>query len=112
LASAAAFDIAKPTAPRLADGDALLQLRLLQLHADLLLQRVDVSHRIEPEHDDRAVVRPAQSLDTFHRRCLAGTVGTDQAEDFSRLHVERHAVNGDRAPVGFAERYNVNRCRV
>ena len=54
--------------------DALLELRLLQLHADALLQRIHVAKRIETENGDGAAIRLAQPFDTLHRRRLAGAV--------------------------------------
>jgi hypothetical protein len=63
----------------LADLDALLELRLLQLDADPTAAAVDVAERdrapstsIEPRSG-----RP-QPFDALHRRRLAGAVGTDE----------------------------------
>jgi hypothetical protein len=46
-------DTATPTARRFSNGNALLQLRFLQLDADAQLQRVGVADGIEPRTDTR-----------------------------------------------------------
>ena len=80
----------------------------LELHADALLQRVDVAHRVQAEHRDRAAVGSPQPLDALHRRGLAGAVGADQPEDLAVVDVERHLVDGDRRAVGLADAGNVD----
>ena len=82
--------------------DALLQVRLLQLHANRLLQRVDVADGIEPQYGHRSTIGPPQALDALHRRGLASPVGPDEAEDLAVVHVERHVVDGDEAAVRLA----------
>src|SRR6185295_13562081 len=67
-----------------------------------LLEPVDIADRIEPEDGDGAPIRPAQPFDAFQRRGLARAVGTDQAEDFTIVDVERHLVDRDGRTVGFA----------
>ena len=83
--------------------DAFLQVRLLQLHADALLQLVDIGERIEAQHRDRAPIGLANPLDALHRRGLAGAVGTDQAEDLAVVDLERHVVDRDGLAVGLAD---------
>ena len=92
-----------PQPDGLAHRDALLELRLLQLHADPLLQRPHVAHRIEPQHADDAAVGRAQPFDALHRGGLAGAVGADEAEDLALVDVEAHTVDRDGAAVGLAE---------
>ena len=74
--------------------DPLLQLRLLQLDADALLQRIHVAKRIEAEHGDGAIIGLAQPLDAFHRRRLARAIRSDEAEDLALVDLERHLVHG------------------
>ncbi len=88
--------------------DPLLQLCLLQLHANPLLQRVDVADRIHAEHRDRPSIRRAQPFDALHRRRLAGAVRPDQAEDLAVVNVERDLVDGDGRAVGLADARDVD----
>ena len=98
----------RPEFDRFPDLDPLLELRLLQLHADALLQRVHVSRRIQPQHGDGAPVGRAQTFDALHRRGLAGAVRPDQAEYLTRLNVERDLVDGHRPAVRLPDSSNVN----
>ena len=52
----------RPQVDRLPHLDPLLQVRLLQLHADPLLQLIDIAKRIEPEHRDACHDRAGASL--------------------------------------------------
>ena len=98
----------RPQADGLAHRDSLLQLGVLELHADPLLERVGLPHRIEPEHRDDAAIGRAQPLDAFHRGGLAGAVRADQPEDLGRLHREGHVVHGHGAAVGLAQAVDAN----
>src|SRR5262245_20830548 len=80
--------------------DPLLELRLLELNADALLERIDVAKWIEAEDRDRSAIRDTQALDALERRGLAGAVRSDQAEDLAVVDLERHLVDGDRPAVG------------
>ena len=93
----------RPERHGLANFDALLQLRRLQLHADAFLQRVHIASGIESQHRDAAAIDAPQALDALHRRRLARAVRADQAEDLSGVHVERHVVDGDRRSVHLAD---------
>ena len=92
----------RPEVHRFPDLDALLQLRLLMLHADPggARRRRD---GIEAEHGDGAAVGRRGPLHALHRRRLARAVGADQAEDLAVVHLERHVVHGDGAAVAFDE---------
>jgi hypothetical protein len=85
------------------DLDALLELRLLVLHADPLAERAGVAAGIEAEHGNGALVGHAVALHAFHRRRLSRAVRTDQAENLSLEHLERHVVHGHRPAVALAE---------
>ena len=98
----------RPEADGFPDLDPLLELRLLELHADPLLQRVDVPSGIQAQDRDGAAIGRAQTLDALHRRGLAGAVRPDQPEDFPRLHVERDLVHGDGPAVRLPDGGNVN----
>ncbi len=93
----------RPESDRLLYFDPLLQLRFLQLHADSLLQAAHVTKRIEPEHRNLSGIRRPQPFDALQRGGLAGAVWANQAEDFPRLDLERHVVDGQRGPIGFAD---------
>ena len=51
-----------PQVDRLPHFDALLELRFLQLHADSILQPIDIANRIQRQHADRSAVRPSAAL--------------------------------------------------
>src|SRR5262245_17803450 len=76
---------------------ALLELRRLELHADALLKRIDITYRIESQHRDSAAIRNAQPLHTLHRRRLASPVRPDQPEDLAAQDLEGHVVDRDGA---------------
>ena len=82
--------------------DAFLQVRLLQLHADALLQLVDVANGSRPSTE--ITPRSGLRMPSTHsmRRGLAGAVGADQAEDLAVVDVERHFVHRDGLAVGLA----------
>ena len=92
-----------PEVDRLPDLDPFLELGLLELYTDSVLQRAGMSARVEPEDLDPAAVWPSQALDTLHRRSFSGAVRADQPEDLTRLHLERHVVNGDGSAVGLPD---------
>ena len=81
---------------RLADGDPVGQLALLELDADEGPQSVAVPPGIEPEHADRAGVGRPQTGDRLDGRGLAGAVRSEDAEDLALLDGERDAVDGRR----------------
>ena len=93
----------RPEVHRLAHLDALLQLRLLQLHADPLLQLVDVRDRIEPEHRDRARDPAGAPLRRTPSSWSCPRRWADQAEDLSLAHLERDLVDGDRRPIALPD---------
>ena len=78
-------------------------MRLLELHADAILQLIDVAKRIETEDGNAAAVGLPDPLHALHRRGLAGAVRADQPEDLAVLDLERHVIDGDRLPVGLAD---------
>src|SRR5438045_8852289 len=88
-----------PEVDRFPHFDPLLELRLLMLHADALSKRVGIATRIEAEHGDLPLVGNAIAFDAFHRCRFAGAVRTYASEDLALVHLERHVVDGDRAPV-------------
>ena len=92
----------RPQVDRLPYLDALLQVRLLQLHADALLQLVDVAKGIQAQHRDGAPIGLADALDALHGGGLAGAVRADQAKNLALVDVERHLVDRDGRPVGLA----------
>jgi hypothetical protein len=85
-----------------------LQLGLLKLHADPLLERVEVAKRIEAEHGNLAPIRHAQTLDALQRRRLAGAVRSDEPEDLAVADVERDFVHGNGTAVGLAATRDAN----
>ena len=97
-----------PQIDRFPHLDALLQLRLLELHADAILQAPPVAGGIHPEHRDRAALGPPQSFDALERRGLARAVRADQAEDLAFFHGQRHIVDRDGSPVGLANGADVD----
>jgi hypothetical protein len=88
--------------------DALLELRLLKLHADSLLQLVHVAPGIQPQNGDGAPIGRAQTFDALHRGGLAGAVRTDQPEYFAALNVERDAGHGHGLAVGLPDVGDMN----
>src|SRR5215831_12400960 len=55
------------------------------------------------EHAQDASIRPAQPLDTLHRRRLACAIGTDQAHDLTSGDGETHTVHHSPFPVRLAQ---------
>ena len=82
---------------RLADGDPVGQLALLELDADEAPESLAVPPGIEPEDADRARVGRPETGDRLDGRGLAGAVRAEDAEDLALLDGERHAVDGRRA---------------
>ena len=75
--------------------DAFLQVRLLQLHADALLQLVDIGERIEAKHRDHSAIGLAYPLRTHYKsRGLTRAVGTDQPNDYRVETSNDHFVDG------------------
>ena len=83
----------RPEIDRFPDADTLLQLRLLELDADALLQRLGVAGGIEAQHRGAPRVGLANALDAFHGRGLAGAVGPDEPEDLALEHLEGDVVD-------------------
>src|SRR4029078_3349298 len=83
-----------PEIHRFPDADALLQLRLLELDADPLLQRAGIARGIEAEDRGATGVGPANALDAFHGRRLAGAIGPDEPEDLALEDFEGDVVDG------------------
>ena len=54
---------------------------------------------IEPEDPHRAGVGAPVALERLDRRGLAGAVRAEEGDDFARVGVEAHTVDGDEAPV-------------
>ena len=73
------------------------------LHADALLERTGVLTRIEPEHRHTTFVPFPETFDALHRRRLASTVGSDQAEDLPSVDIERDVRHGDGGAVPLLE---------
>ena len=92
-----------PQVDRLPHLDALLQLRLLQLHADAVLQFVDVAEGVEPQNRDGAAIGLAQSLNALHCGGFSGAVWPDQAEDLTLVYFKRGLGYSDRPAVAFAD---------
>ena len=79
------------------------ELRLLQLDAEPLAQRLRIGRPAQPEHLDVAGVRLRQPFADLDGRGLAGAVRAEQAEALARAHLELDAVDGDDVLVGLAE---------
>jgi hypothetical protein len=80
---------------RFEDGQLVGELRLLELDAEPLPQRVRVALPAHAEHFHLAGIGSCQALADLDRRRLAGAVGSDQAEALARADLEIDAVNGD-----------------
>ncbi len=87
----------------LEDGQLVGELRLLQLDAQPLAQRLRVRRPPQPENFDVTRVRLGQPLADLDRRRLAGAVRTEQAEALPGRHVEVDAVDGHDVLVGLAK---------
>jgi len=97
-----------PEIHRLPYLDPLLEMRLLELHSNMVLQLIHVAQRIQAEDRDGAPVRPAHSFEALHRGCLPCAVRTDQPEDFAFADFKRNVGDGHCRPVGFADAGNFN----
>src|SRR5206468_5659143 len=93
----------RPEIDRLPDADALLQLRLLELDADALLQKVGVTGRIEAEHRGAPRVGLANAFDALHGRGLASAVGPDEPEDLALEHLEGDVIDRHGGAVPLAQ---------
>ena len=93
-----------PEIDRLPHLDALLELRLLQLHADALLQRVDVANRIERRARE-IVPRSGRRSPSTHSIVvvLPAPFGPIRPKISPSLDVERHVVDGDEPAVAFLD---------
>ena len=80
----APLEEAAEQAQRLADRQLVGELRLLQLDAQPLAQRLRIGRPAEPEHLDVARVGLRQPFADLDRRGLAGAVRTEQAEALAR----------------------------
>ena len=60
------------------------------------------------QHDGPTGCRLEQRNEDSERRTLAGSVRTEEPEDFSGPHLKREPVNGSHAIVDFAERGGLN----
>ncbi len=78
----------------LADGEELLDGRLLQDDADPLEHGPPLRGRIEAEHPHLAGVALGEALHDLDRRRLAGPVRAEQGEDRARLDDEVHTADG------------------
>jgi len=79
------------------------QGRGLQLAADHRAQPRTVHRRVEAEDLDGAAIGAPQALDAFDRRGLAGSVGTEQADDLALFDVEVDAIDDQMFAVAFAQ---------
>src|SRR6185436_15139754 len=93
----------RPEIDRFPHADALLKLRLLELDPDAHLQPAGVAAGIEAEHGDASGVGLANALDAFHRRGLAGAIGSDEPEDLPFEYFEGNVVDRKRGTVELAE---------
>src|SRR4030095_8316592 len=66
--------------------------RLLKDDANAALQLVCGASRIDAQNQDIAAIARPKSFEDFHRRALAGAVGTEHGEDFAGLDVEIDAL--------------------
>ena len=80
-----------------------LQLRLLELDAEPLPERLVVGSPSAAEHLDVARVRLEQPLEDLDGRRLAGAVRTEQAEALARPHLEVQAGDGDDVAVALLQ---------
>jgi hypothetical protein len=99
----AAIEKAAEQPQRLADGQLVRQLRLLQLDAEPLSQRLRIRRPPQPEDLDVSGVGLGQSLADFDRRRLAGAVRAEQAETLPDGHTELDTVDSHDVFVGLAE---------
>ena len=69
-----------------------------------------VGVRIVPEHPDRPGVRETEALDALDGRGLAGSVGTEDAEDLTLVDGEAHATDGSFGAVARVEVDDLDGC--
>ena len=81
----------------------LVELRLLQVDAQPLAQRVVVFAPPRPQHLDRPRVRRLQTLEDLDGRRLAGPVGSQQAEALAAEHREVQMVDRGQRAVALHE---------
>ena len=99
----------RPELDRLLHLDSLLQLRRTGGWTPMRSCSSYTSRTaIEAEHRDRAAVGRADTLDTFHRRALPGTVRSDEAEDLAITNFKRDVVDGHGLPIAFSDRGNLD----
>jgi hypothetical protein len=81
----------------------LLQLGVLELHADSLMQLVPVAARVKAEDAHLPLIAPPQALHALHHGGLACAVRAEDAEDLSLVHVERDPVHHGLALISLGE---------
>src|SRR4051794_6246099 len=87
----------------LLDRQVRPELRLLQNHADALAVGGLRPRGVESQRVDLAAVPIPVALEDLDRRCLAGAVRPEQAEDLALPDLEADAANGLAAAVGLAQ---------
>src|SRR5687768_665190 len=77
-------------------------MRLLELDPHPVPQSVEIPNGIEAQYRNSAAVGYAKALDAFHRGRLACAVRSDQPEDLTVAHLERHVIHRDDRAVRLA----------
>ena len=93
----------------LANGEFLVDTRLLQHNADAVAERSASLGGVDPEDGNPSTVATAVSLEDLDRGGLSGTVGTEDGEHLAGLDGKGHAVNGPKVAVGLGEILNLDR---
>ena len=93
----------------LANGEFLVDTRLLQHNADAVAERSASLGGVDPEDGNPSAVATAVSLEDLDRGGLSGTVGTEDGEHLAGLDGKGHAVNGPKVAVGLGEILNLDR---
>jgi phage tail tape-measure protein len=91
-------------------GEALEEGRRLELDAHPGQQRRVARPRRQAQHGHFAAIRLAQALDDLKRGGLARSIGAKDAEELTRLDLERDPVDGAGVPVGLPQVTDRDRC--
>src|SRR5450759_3668536 len=75
------------------------EVRVLQLDANPAAHRIRILRDIDSIDQDLAALHHAETFDRFQCRGLAGTVGSEEAEDFAALNVEGDSSQGVDLPI-------------
>ena len=81
------------------DGELEVEGGLLKDDTESRQRRYRIARHVMAHHLDAPGIRREQAGEQLEQRRLAGAIGTEQSDEFSRLGLQAHAVDGANRPV-------------